>query len=161
LDPLAHYLTIGRDRGFRPVGDSYSTWCKRFDVLDDEDRATILADLAARPLPPLCVLIYVDRANQDLLDRVVAAIDRQLASDWQVKLILATDCDVAAVEVAQRIAKGSPRYAVVSTAHTISDESVGSYTVCIFGGVLLREHALYMLARAAASISAVGLVYSD
>jgi GT2 family glycosyltransferase/glycosyltransferase involved in cell wall biosynthesis len=112
----------------------------------------------------LCILVYVDETTQSLLEQVTTAIDRQFGSYLQVILILGTECDATVFEVARRVAQVSAKYTVVSRSY-VSNEmapiSVGTNIVCLLGAILLREHALYMLARAAASLGAVDLVYSD
>ena len=164
LEPLAHYLKIGRNNGCKPLGELYQTWCRRFDILNDEDRALIRDDIASNSLPSLCVLVYIDGTTEMLFDQMIGGIERQLFSDWRALLVISANCALSTIEKAQRTAHANPQFNVISVRYTSSDISRAADNPCVVfmsGGVFVREHAFYMFSRAAASIPSVGLVYSD
>ncbi len=161
LSPLEHYLRIGRRRGYRPVGRLYETWCRRFDSISAADCALIRRDISLKSLPFLEVLVTVDPETEPSFERVLRSLEGQIFSEWRAHLILDPRCTAETRNRAQKAAGENPRYAVVSEEYTVG-QSRGRPGLMVFvSGVILREHALYMLADAAASLQERGLIYCD
>ena len=163
MQPLAHYLLIGCAHGYKPSGSAYKRWCKRFDTLTDDDRQIILADVARNSLPNLLVIAYFDCAGARSACSAIAALTGQLYTGWSAILIFERGYCLQEIEDARSFVKSDSRFRIVSEQHgraelpTYSSETC---LVCLPAGVIMREHALYMLATAAADLR-IRVVYSD
>lgn len=163
LEPLAHYLTIGREKGYQANGTDYKRWCQKFDTLTNEDLSIIRHDISSGAFPSLYVIVYFQRSAQSFVINTVKTLSDQLFDRWQAVFIFEHRCDLREIETARRAIEGKSRFFIVSEAYTSSSlpqGSKGERFVFISAGVLIREHALYMVASAAAA-SDVSLVYSD
>jgi GT2 family glycosyltransferase len=163
LNPLAHYLQIGRHRGFKHLGATYEAWCERFDVLSNQDRTLILDDIRSSSLPFLDVLVPVDRAGELSIKETIDAIRRQIFVDWRAILILDAGCRDDTVSSARHAAQENSNIYVVSSEYVSEfvPRLLTEACVVVPSGVIVREHAFYMFARAATEIRACGIVYSD
>jgi GT2 family glycosyltransferase len=163
LAPLAHYLTIGKEEGRQPSGSAYKRWCRKFDTLTDEDRSHIRSDISSNAFPHLEIIVYFECGPQDFVARTVKALSRQLFSDWRALLVFERGHDSHKIENARKAIEGDPRFFILSENYTSNNLPLwppDGCAVLIAGGVLVREHALYMVSRTAAAAE-VHLVYSD
>ena len=164
MPPLEHYLEIGRHKGFDPVGSSYRRWCRLFDSITEDDRAIIARDVASHVLPPLDVLIVVDAASERFLAKTIAGLSHQLYDRWQALIVIGSDCSAATTTAAKNTARTHSKISLIAQADFSSKwiaSARGEYVLLMSGGVLIREHALYMFARAAAQSDDAGIVYCD
>jgi GT2 family glycosyltransferase len=163
LDPLAHYLTIGQQLGFQASGSPYKIWCKKFDTLTDEDRSDIRDNISSSAFSALEIIVYFQCGDQDFFEASVKSLSTQLFGEWRALLIFERGYDPHKIERARRAIEGDSRLFIISekfTSDNLPQTAVDGCFVFIAGGVLIREHALYMFARAAASADC-RVVYSD
>ena len=163
MSPLVHYLLVGCERGYQPSGSAYERWCTRFDTLTDDDRQLILINSARNILPNLLIIAYFDCATSRSPRNEVAAISGQLYKNWRAILIFERGYDQREVDSAREWAKSDSRFRVVSGQEGLGDLPRYSSETCIVllpAGIIMREHALYMLATAATSPE-IRVVYSD
>ncbi len=165
FDPLTHYINIGQHKGFKPFGPYYPTWCKRFDILEDQDVVLIRDDIASNDLPSLNIVILVDNSTENFLDATIAAIEQQIFTDWQALIAIDNSCNSGTIEKAQLAARTNSQICVFSQQRAVSNISRSASSagvVVMHSGIVLREHALYMFSRAAKTITgAGGIVYAD
>ena len=163
LEPLAHYLTIGREQGHEASGTGYKRWCKRFDTLSDEDRSIIRNDISSNAFPSLQLIVYFQRGRQDFVIRTIEALSSQLFGKWRARFVFERGYDPGKIEAARKAVEGDSRYLIISetcASDKLPQRFENSCFVFIAGGVLVREHALYMVASTATPAD-VQLVYSD
>jgi GT2 family glycosyltransferase len=163
MEPLRHFLEIGQQKGFEPVCDPYHRWCSKFDVLTGQDRALIREDIAASDPGAILAILYFDRLSQGLAPAVLKAMSSQLFERWTALIVFERDCDLNEIERARDVARADARFHVISkdtAADTLPPLAGNGCLVLVAGGTLLREHALYLLSKAAAD-PAVRLIYSD
>lgn len=141
----------------------YAQWIQRYDRLDARDLAA-LRRLAADPaLPSLRVLVVFDAANAANGANVVRRLGGQIFERWSATLLFFPGCAPAALAAARAAAAADTRCLVLDDAVGLQSTAVapgsGDCLVLCAGDVLLREHALGLLAGAARS--GVRLVYAD
>ena len=140
----------------------YQEWISRFDELSAQDRAAIREHIARADLPvPLAVLVF-DGTSARFAASAVEHLRAQLLESFDALLCFSSDSPAPAIAAARRAAKDDPRFTISSAPH-FHDAASFAGRDCVLlaaGGVLLREHALYMFATAAA-VRAPCLVYAD
>lgn len=137
---------------------AYQMWIWCFDRLSARDRRAIGAHIARRPeLPTLHVVIAVDRASEQRVHATLRGLRQQLYPNWRATVILDAACGITAADAVRQAA--DPRIEIAR------DPDAGSpaaaWTVAVAVGVLLRPHALYLIALAAAEHPDATLIYGD
>lgn len=163
LEPLKHYLEIGRQKGLELVQDGYRRWCSKYDVLDEQDRKEIRDDIASNDLPDLTVIVSFSRSSQHLVPEAIKGFSHQLFKRWKAVLLFGEECDIAEIAQLQKSVSADSRFYFVSKGNIPETSLPSSNSNCfvfVSGGAIIREHSLYVLARAALD-PAVRLVYSD
>lgn len=163
LEPLKHYLEIGQKKGFDLVLNRYERWRGKYDVLDEKDRTNIAEDIAASKLPDVTVIVLFDGESGRFAVDTIQALSNQIFKQWKAVLIFGEDCDKAAAEEVQQAISADSRLYSVSKDNAQDAALPASDSNCfvfVSGGAMMREHALYLLARAALDPD-LRLVYSD
>ncbi len=154
-----------------PTPNNYDLWVKRFDALDDADRARIGEEIAGWPAPPLIsVLMPVHDPDVAVLEAALESVRNQLYGHWE--LCIADDASMrpAVVRLLDRYAGLDPRIKVVHRhenghiAHATNTAlalAQGQFCAFLDHDDLLAEHALYEVARAIVTDPDLDLIYSD
>jgi GT2 family glycosyltransferase len=140
----------------------YHAWIRRFDELSRRDREAIEDHIAKGELPvPLAVLIF-DSFSAKFAAAAVQHLRKQLLSHFDALLWFAPDSPPDAIASARRAIRGDARFTVLTA--PCLDEHLAlpqfDHVLLASGGVLLREHALYMFVIAAQKHTPC-IVYSD
>jgi GT2 family glycosyltransferase len=140
----------------------YQEWIRRFDSLSRDDEKAILDHVAAAEMPVPLALFMFDAGTAQFAAATVKHLRKQLLSRFDAVLFFTGDCAPDAVAAARAAVKDDPRFTVASASGSpIGDRFAGRRCVLLAeGGVLLREHALYMF-LVAAKKHAPCLVYAD
>ena len=120
-------------------------------------------DIGSNAFPSLEIVVYFGCGTQDFVADTVKALSNQLFGKWRAFLIFERGYDPYRFENARRTLEGNSRFFIVSENYKsvdLPEQSIDGCFVLISGGVLLREHALYMFS-CSTSASDVRLVYSD
>ena len=157
---------IGDDEAARAAHEIdtrlYQEWIGRFDTLSHGDRAAIRNHIAEVEFPvPLAVFVF-DANSAMFAASAVEHLRGQLLERFAALLCFSSDCPLAAIASARRAAKGDTRFTFSSAPH-FHDAAVFAgrdHVLLAAGGVLLREHALYMFVTAALERSPC-LIYAD
>src|SRR6476469_5341968 len=151
------------DRAAHEIETSrYHNWIRRFDRLSREERKEIQAHVDKADLPiPLAVVIF-DAFSARFAPTTVKHLRKQLLKRFDVALCFAADCSPEATALAKREMGSDPRFRLLSAPFSDADVALlqREYLLVAEGGVLLREHALYVFITTAQQ-SARCLVYSD
>jgi GT2 family glycosyltransferase len=161
-----HARRIGDDTEARAAHEIdtrlYQEWIGRFDELTPSDRTAIREHIAVGNLPvPFAVFVF-DASSAGFAASAVEHLKGQLLNSFDALLCFASDSPAAAIAAARRAVKDDARFTLSSAPH-YHDAASFNGRACVLlaaGGVLLREHALYMFAAAAADHAAC-LVYAD
>ena len=140
----------------------YQEWIRRFDSLGRDDEKAILDHIAAADMPvPLAFFIF-DAGTAQFAAATAKHLRRQFLSRFDAISFFTGDCRPDAVAAARAAVKNDPRFTVASASGPpIDDRFAGRRCVLLAeGGVLLREHALYMFLVAASERSPC-IVYAD
>ena len=140
----------------------YQEWIWRFDTLNDVDRDAIRNHIAEVEFPvPLAVFVF-DANSAMFAVSAVEHLRRQLLARFHALLCFTSDCPPAAIASARHAASGDARFTFSSAPHFHDADALAGrdYVLLAAGGVLLREHALYMFMTAALQRSPY-LVYAD
>ena len=140
----------------------YQEWIWRFDTLSHGDRTAIRNHIAQAECPvPLAVLVF-DANSAIFAASAVEHLRGQLLERFDALLCFTADCAPAAIVSARRATKGDTRFTFSSAPH-FHDAAVlaeHDHLLLAAGGVLLREHALYMFMTAALGRPPC-LIYAD
>lgn len=142
--------------------ERYQEWIRRFDGLSQSDKAAIRDHIAETDLPvPLAVFVF-DAASARFADEAVRHLRQQLLSRFDALLCFASDCPEEALASARRAAKGDPRFTLSDAPLSAHGAMLARYDGVLLaeGGVLLREHALYMFLVSAPE-RVPSMVYAD
>ncbi|MBX7136659.1 MAG: glycosyltransferase family 2 protein [Oligoflexia bacterium] len=153
------------------MSNNYQDWVRRFDLLDDSDRRKIRADIEGLQWrPKISVLMPVYNVSARWLELAIMSVRRQLYPHWE--LCIADDgssnpeiCAVlekhrredARIKVVMRGANGHISVATNSALQL----ATGEYVCFLDHDDELREHALYMIARALNQKADLKMLYSD
>jgi O-antigen biosynthesis protein len=141
----------------------YADWIERFDEVRERDRTAIEEHVRTEDLPTLIVIIAFDRISAGQADAVVRHLQAQLLQRWRAILWFDESCPRDIVEQQVASALDDCRIAVIRAPSDDLPIPPGTKADCILlaaGSVLLRKHALYVFATAAAR-PGIRLVYSD
>jgi GT2 family glycosyltransferase len=128
-----------------------------------EDVRLIRAHAAAIHLAAPLVVVRFDARSERNTAASIEGLKSQLLETWRAELHFDSTCSSRTVALAQAYAREDHRLLVnADAAQTAAPAGRGVVTSALFlrGSVLLREHALYMFALAAANHENV-VVYSD
>jgi GT2 family glycosyltransferase len=141
----------------------YQDWIGRFDALKPRDREAIAAHIEAADFPVPLVFMVFDAASFRFAAVAVEHLRRQLLSRFEALFAFTADCPNEAVASARKAAKGDPRFTFSCALFSEIDASLAQHDHVLLaqGGVLLREHALYMFLVAAREHGAPCLLYAD
>lgn len=158
---------IGDDREARAAHDIdtrlYQDWIGRFDSLKARDRDAIMAHIAAANLAAPAVVMPFDATTAQFAPEAIGHLQKQLLADFEAIVCFTPECPPQAVTAAKHAARDDPRILIsgLPLSADAAPRALKRGVVLAEGGVLLREHALYMMAAAAADHSEPVLVYSD
>ena len=141
----------------------YQDWIGRFDALTARDRETIKAHIDAAGFPVPFVLMRFDATSARFAPAAVEHLRKQLFFRFEASLAFTADCLTEAVASARRAAKGDPRFSFVRAPFTKNGIVLPRRNPVLLaeGGVLLREHALYMFLAGAGEHDGPCLLYAD
>jgi hypothetical protein len=141
----------------------YQDWIGRFDALKPRDREAIESHIEAADFPVPLVLVIFDAATARFAPGTVEHLRRQLLSRFEALFAFTADCPMEAVASARHAAKGDPRFTFASAPFSDIDAALArhDHVLVAQGGVLLREHALYMFLAGAREHDAPCLLYAD
>lgn len=146
-----------------PERPAYDDWLARFDKLSHRDIGAIRAHISAAALQPPLIVVRVDRQAEAHLDRTLSSLEAQLFEHWRALVCFDPECSVQQFERVQSRASVDPRLRACRIPLITAASLVPQHTetfVLVSGGVVLREHAVYMLAIAAATSNA-SILYAD
>jgi GT2 family glycosyltransferase len=140
----------------------YQEWIERFDELTREDRSDIQEHISKIAFPkPLLVMLFDESSSRHARD-AVRRLRNQLFSEFDALLHFQPGCAVRDIDAAKRAADKDARLRILSGEMVLSDlPSVPQIAILAEGGVLLREHALYLFVSAIEPLPARCLVYAD
>ena len=161
---LKRYLTDDDDarRSHEIDTTRYQKWIRRFDSLGRDDEEAILDHIAEAELPAPLALFLFDGGSAWFAAATVRHLRRQLLSRFDAVLAFSDDCHAEAIAAAQAAVKDDPRFTVSSATDIKINDLLSQRRDVLLaeGGVLLREHALYMLLVAVKGNSPC-VVYAD
>ncbi|MGE5047453.1 MAG: glycosyltransferase family 2 protein [Deltaproteobacteria bacterium] len=146
----------------------YAEWVARYSALSDADRAAIRREIERLQLRPrISVLMPVYEAPEPFLRRAIESVRAQLYPDWE--LCIADDASPSphVRRVLEEAAAADPRIRLVfrdrnghisAASNSALGIATGDWIALLDHDDELSEHALYMVAAAAADAD---LVYSD
>jgi GT2 family glycosyltransferase len=145
----------------------YNRWIARFDELRPADRAAIAHHIAAGALPRLHVLTCFAAGQEALAEAWIDCLNRQLFGHWQAIFCFDRTCVPGAMERARARTAGDARFIHIQMPPDAQDRQAlatpdqAAHIVLASGEAVLREHALYGFAVAAADNPESRLIYSD
>lgn len=165
FEPLAHYLALGRAEGRKPVGPPlYHRWIAQFDELSRQDKEAIRQHLSLLALPSPLAVIRFDSQNERHARSCIERLRGQIFDRWRAVLRFDSSCSERSVQAAREAAAEDQRLSVLGpdakAEAALAAQGALQAILLASGGALLREHALYMFALAAAAHESC-LVYSD
>ena len=137
FDLAGAYVLVGKLRAYS-AAPSYLQWIQRTDVISDRDRLAIACDIGRMTLPPRFMLLVAAPGGAAGLERTLASLRDQLYRNFEVCVLMPGQDDSFRL-----------------------DQANGTYVAMLRAGDVLREHALYWMARVVSDSPEVGLVYSD
>ncbi|MGH6824146.1 glycosyltransferase family 2 protein [Methyloceanibacter sp.] len=139
----------------------YQEWIRRFDSLSRDDEKAIVEHIAEAEMPVPLALFMFDAGTAKFAAATVKHLRRQLFSRFDAVLLFTRHCNADAVAAARAAVKDDPRFTVSAADLPIDNRLAERRCVLLAeGGVLLREHALYLFLVAAKERSPC-LVYAD
>ncbi len=140
----------------------YQDWIGRFDKLTRSDEEAILHHVAETELPVPLVVFLFDAVSAQFAAASIQHLRKQLLSRFDALLCFSRDCRTKDVVSARKAVAGDTRFTVSSELDSRADEFLAERDCILLaeGGVLLREHALYMFVLAAGERHRC-LIYSD
>ncbi len=152
-------------------GRSYDEWVLSFDTLGPPERAALSARMAALPAQPLIgVLMPVYNPPPALLREAIASVQAQVYPHWELCIADDASTDAEVLRVLDEAAAADPRIRVhrrASNGHIsrASNDALALVTApwvaLLDHDDLLREHALLLVAEAAAAFPQAVVIYSD
>ncbi|HEY8036072.1 MAG TPA: glycosyltransferase [Methylobacter sp.] len=151
--------------------NDYDEWVRRYDILDDHDREIINTQIKQMQRQPLIsVLMPVYNPPLSMLEDAIRSVQGQLYQNWELCIAddASTDNDVH--ELLQQYAKNDSRIKVVfrdknghisAASNSALDLASGEYVALLDNDDMLREHALFWVAKTIISNPDAGLIYSD
>jgi glycosyltransferase involved in cell wall biosynthesis len=151
--------------------NNYSEWIRRYDSLDDEQRAAIRQRIATMPERPLIsVVIPVYNPKQEWLKEAIESVHNQLYSNWELCIAGDISTDPAIHILLEQAAREDARIKVVfreqngnivATSNSALKLATGEWVALLDQNDRLPEHALYCVARSAIANPSARLIYSD
>jgi GT2 family glycosyltransferase len=140
----------------------YQEWIARFDELSQQDRSAVREHVAKADLPVPLVLFLFDGATAKFAASAVDRLRVQLLDRFDALLCFSSDCLPEAIAAARRAARDDSRFTISSAPHFHDATAFAGrdHLLLAAGGILLREHALYMFVTAALGQTPC-LVYAD
>lgn len=153
--------------GGRATPSLYESWVAQFDTLSSHDHRCIREHLDSRAPTPLLVVARFDRRSVSRIEDAVARLRAQIFENWRAQLYLDSTCSACDIARARRCSVDDCRLSVLSMEDGAGFDGAAAGDACppqcallISGGVLLREHALYMFVLEAHAADAAA-VYAD
>ncbi|RYF80577.1 MAG: glycosyltransferase family 2 protein [Comamonadaceae bacterium] len=151
--------------------NDYAEWVRRYDTLDDAQRAHLREQALALPGRPLIsVLMPTYNASVEWLDAAIESVRGQIYPNWQLCIADDASTDEAARERLKAWAERDPRIKVmfrpvnghISNASNSALELVdGEWVALMDHDDLLSEAALFWVAEALVRHPQARLIYSD
>jgi GT2 family glycosyltransferase len=144
------------------MNSTYHTWLDRYDVLRSDDSDAIRSDAATVNLVAPAIVIRFNRNTESNLSQALQGLQNQALTDWRALVYLDETCSQETRELANTLTAGDTRISLATKYSEGAALLAGRPTTVLFacGSVILREHAVYMFARAARD-QTIALVYSD
>ncbi len=140
--------------------DEYQQWIRNFDELSPSDLDHLQRLAADKSAPDVMVVVLFDPKSAPRAQAAVNSLKVQLFDRWTALLVFDSRCDDKDVGPAREAARNDPRLRVLHGAADEIPDSGSNALVVIAGSVVLREHALCLLAGAAKGKNAC-VIYSD
>ena len=159
---------------FRSLGskrNDYAEWVRRYDWLDDGDRAALRAAITAFAGKPLIsVIMPVYNPRPAWLIAAIESVRRQIYPDWELCIADDASTDAAIRPILERYAKADRRIRVVfretnghisAASNSALNLARGDWVALLDHDDLLAEPALFWVAEAAGRHPEAQLIYSD
>ena len=179
INPLVHYIRYGKNEG-RVINPSegaryqgYSDWVQKYDNLTKFDRDLIHAHIASfgnYPLFSIALLITKDLKNTEWMKRSISSVVHQIYRHWQLNIF----CDKENNLILESILRefGNERHNISVSYVEINQDlaphlntaiksSQGEFFTRLLPGVVLREHALYLVANEINNFPEADVIYTD
>ncbi|MDD2759952.1 MAG: glycosyltransferase [Methylomonas sp.] len=152
-------------------GKDYAEWIRRYDTLNDKDRAKIKTNIAQFDITPvISVLMPVYNPPIPVLDAALLSVRGQLYPNWELCIADDASTDPAVRETLERHCREDRRIKVVyreSNGHisrasnSALELAQGEFVALFDHDDLLPEHALYWVADAINRHPDAALIFSD
>ena len=171
VNPLLHYVQLGRFEERDGGSDDYEGWIARFDTLTEEDLGVFRAALdrfSRRPL--ISILMPVYNTADEWLTRAIESVIAQIYPDWQ--LCISDDASTAphVRETLERYRAKDPRIRVVyreANGHISANTNsalalaTGEYVSLLDADDELTPHALFWVVNEILDHPEADIIYSD
>ena len=151
--------------------NNYGEWIRRYDTIDDEQRAAIRRSIAAMPERPLIsVVIPLHNPKLEWLKEAIESVRNQLYSNWELCIGGDISTDPAIRILLEQAAREDTRVKVVfrerngnvaAASNSALELAIGEWVALLDQNDLLPEHALYCVAKSAIANLSARLIYSD
>ena len=157
--------------GGAPDRHDYAEWLRRYDLLDDEQRAALRTRQGFFAVQPLIsVVMPTYNPNPDWLVEVIESVRQQIYPHWE--LCIADDCSTNAAirPILERYQREDSRIKVVfrpenghisAASNSAIEIASGEWIALLDHDDLLSEQALFWVAEAINHAPDVRLIYSD
>jgi O-antigen biosynthesis protein len=148
---------------------NYSTWCAKFDSLDDACRAALQQRLANLPeTPQVALQIHLAGSTTQALAATLASLQLQMYGHWRLTLIgNANNTDATLSAWANAACAVDARVVYVQEAQALRDPTAEAQTspnewlADLSAGDVWRPHALLLLLEGALQRPSAEMVYAD
>ena len=158
IGPLS---TPGADDCFSAT--AYQAWIEHFDQLTSTDCQLMRQQSSAGFPVPVVVIFLFDQGSASYANAAAKSLQQQLFDGWEGWLCFLPGCGEDVIDFVQKIAACDGRLKILRSPLSRAElRNVLSQAcvVLVAGGVVLREHAVFMFASAALERDA-SVVYSD
>jgi GT2 family glycosyltransferase len=150
--------------------ERYDAWVSAYDTVDELDLMTMKDELLSFDAPPLLsILVPIACASEAMLEALSQSLLRQVYQRWEVTFVFEAPIDEAVSAFLSRAPSLDSRFKATSERRVPLAEAwnaalhsaTGELAVLVDPRVLLRPHALFLLARTIDSHPDAVLIYAD
>ncbi|MGF6765501.1 glycosyltransferase involved in cell wall biosynthesis [Paraburkholderia sp. GAS33] len=151
--------------------NNYDEWIRRYDSIEDEQRAAILQRVESTPDRPLIsVVMPTYNPKPEWLREAIQSVRNQLYPNWELCIADDVSTDPAIRPLLEQAAREDSRIKLVfreqnghisATSNSALELATGEWVALLDHDDLLPEHALYCVANAIVANPSARLIYSD
>jgi O-antigen biosynthesis protein len=150
--------------------ERYETWVVRYDTVGEADLAAMKREfVASASAATLSVIVPIAGASQEMVGSVTRSLLAQVYERWEVDFVEASVAGGGARAAALLTSSQDPRFrSIADSRREPSDDwndvlrsRPSGFAVIVNPRYVLREHALFLLARAIAHHPDVVVIYAD